>query len=121
MPSRTTLAVLGGLAAVAALALLAAACGGDDANDSPPPSETQIPSPVLAARADLARRLNVTPDSIRIQTIEEREWPDACLGLARSGEACAQVITPGYRAVFASDGQTYEYRTDRTTNFRPSF
>jgi hypothetical protein len=107
------------LIVAAALLLLVTACRGNGSDDGlPPVSGTQIPSVVLAARDHLAQRLNVRADSIQIRTIQDREWADACLGYARAGEACAQVITPGYRAVFASGGQTYEYRTDLTRNFR---
>lgn len=105
---------------VVAAAVLAA-CGGDDAdagNGGPPPAGTQVPSVVLAARADLARSLSVQPDAIQIRTIEEQQWSDGCLGLGRPDEGCIAVITPGYRAVFAYNNQTYTYRTDLAMHFR---
>lgn len=75
--------------------------------------------PVEAARADLAQRLGVSTDRIEVVSVERVEWPDACLGAARTGEACAQVITPGYRVVLAVDGVEYVYHTDMGTHARP--
>ncbi|MEY2984983.1 MAG: hypothetical protein RLZZ568_1600, partial [Cyanobacteriota bacterium] len=47
------------------------------------------------------------------QSSAANQWTDSCLGLAKAGELCAQVITPGWR-VEVSDGQTrWIYRTDQ--------
>ena len=47
-----------------------------------------------------------------IVAVERTSWPDACLGAARPGEVCAQVVTPGYRVVLSRDGKAMEYHTD---------
>ncbi len=44
---------------------------------------------------------------------ERVSWPDACLGAARPGELCAQVITPGYRVTVEQGGDRIEYHTSR--------
>jgi hypothetical protein len=50
--------------------------------------------------------------------VEEVAWPDACLGAARPDEACATVITHGYRVIVQRDGSLIEYHTARTAGFR---
>jgi hypothetical protein len=119
LKTRLTAGAIAGL--LIAAGVLASACSGDnrDDGDSPTPVGTQVPPVVLAAQADLARLHGVPVTQVQIRIVEEREWPDSCLGLARPGEVCAQVITPGYRVVFAHDNLTYEYRTDRRASFRP--
>jgi len=46
-------------------------------------------------------------------SVERVSWPDACLGAARPGEICAQVITPGYRVELERDGERIEYHASR--------
>jgi hypothetical protein len=65
-----------------------------------------------AAVAHLARRLGVPGQDISITQVEERQWPDACLGLPEPGELCAQVITPGFAVTLRHAGTTYLYRTN---------
>jgi len=59
---------------------------------------------------DLARRLDVSKESIEVTSIEEVTWPDAGLGLHKKGEMYAQVVVPGYRILLTHQGITYEYR-----------
>jgi hypothetical protein len=47
-------------------------------------------------------------------SIERREWPDACLGIARSDEACAEVVTPGFLIIVEIDGQRFTFHSDET-------
>lgn len=72
------------------------------------------PEVVLQAQRALSQALGVALERIEIQRFERVDWPDACLGLAAPGEACAQVITPGWRVLLTVDGQQHEYRTDLT-------
>lgn len=60
-----------------------------------------------------AKELKVDPQTIEVIEVKEAEWPDACLGLPKSGEFCAQVITPGYSVLIRVDGVGYRYRTDK--------
>jgi hypothetical protein len=87
--------------------LLVAACS-DDTNIS----SSDLPAPVALARQHLADRLRVSPSAIEVISFESRQWPDRCLGLSIPEVVCAQVITPGYRAVFRAQGREYGYRTD---------
>lgn len=71
-----------------------------------------IPQAALAARDALLEELGNDGKEIRFVSIEHNEWPDACLGVSREDEMCAQVMTLGYRVVMLVDSQQYEYRTD---------
>lgn len=62
----------------------------------------------LAAAGGGASIVSVTP----------MEWPDACMGLAKPGEVCAQVVTPGYAVVVERAGQRTEYHTSRAPGAR---
>ena len=63
---------------------------------------------------DLAANLGVEPEKIDVLSAELTEWPDACLGVAQPGVACAEVITTGYRIILAAQDAEYEYHTDAT-------
>jgi len=60
----------------------------------------------------LADQLGLTPDDIQVISTEAMEFSDACLGLGRADESCAQVITPGYVVKLSASGQEYEARTN---------
>ncbi len=64
---------------------------------------------VKLAKADLARRLGISPDEIETQSVEQTEFPDASLGVPEPGQSYAQVITPGYIIKLTVEGQVYEY------------
>jgi hypothetical protein len=64
------------------------------------------------ALADLSARLGVEVEAITFVDSAYTEWPDACLGAAPAGTACATVITPGYVVILAHADVEYEYHTD---------
>ena len=68
---------------------------------------------VEACRALLAAQLSVDQLSILPLDVTPVDWPDTCLGVASAGEACAQVVTPGFRVRLQEGGVTYEFHTDR--------
>ena len=83
------------------------------AEPTPLPVDSDIVTELVSrARADLASRLGVTEDLIQLASVDEVEWPDACLGIPAPGRMCAQVIVPGYRIVLEQAGQAYEYRAN---------
>lgn len=65
------------------------------------------------AREDLAQRLGLAPEAIRLVSVEAVEWSDTSLGCPQPGMMYAQVITPGFRVVLEAEGKRYEYHTDR--------
>lgn len=64
------------------------------------------------ALEDLAQRLSVPAEEIRVRSVEAVDWPDACLGVSSPDQACALVITPGFRIALWYAGTTYWYHTD---------
>ena len=111
-----------------ALAFLAACSDGDSGRSvAPLPSNGLLPSAdapatvegvppgavklIGAARAELASRIDVDFQEILVTSVESRDWPDACLGVARADEVCAQVITPGFEVVLWFGNDTYVYHT----------
>ncbi|MEX2225566.1 MAG: hypothetical protein WEB52_03850 [Dehalococcoidia bacterium] len=51
-------------------------------------------------------------------SVEDVNWPTACLGAASAGEVCAQVVTPGYRIVIEQGGETITYHASRAGQIR---
>lgn len=77
------------------------------------------PEVAVEIQNQLSDTLGVPVDQIAIQSVEQREWSDSCLGLGGPEESCAQAITPGWLVVFSIDGTEYRYRVDETgTNIR---
>jgi hypothetical protein len=69
---------------------------------------------VRRARADLAKRLNISESEIKEESIEEADFPDMALGAPLKDEMSGQMITTGWRIrLSAGKGGGYEYRADR--------
>ena len=68
---------------------------------------------VKRAREDLARRLGVSEDEIKEESVESADFPDMALGAPVKDEMSAQMIASGWRIRLASQGQSYEYRANR--------
>jgi len=60
----------------------------------------------------LAEELTVQDNDIKIVSVADKEWPDACLGMAKGDELCATVITPGLEIIFDVQEERYFYRTN---------
>jgi hypothetical protein len=109
------------------LTLFLAACGAA-------PSETETVSPIstpstgssadpttdIPAEAqeltslvqrDLAERLGIATDAIKVVSVQSMQWSDTSLGCPKPGMAYATVITPGYKIVLEAEGNMYEYHT----------
>jgi len=108
--------------------LLAAACGDIPITVPPQPGGEPTASPTAApkgpwpaeaqplvdlALTTLSKELSVSPSSVEVVKVEEVQWPDGCLGCARPGQMCTDVIVPGYRIVLRVAGADFEYRTDK--------
>ena len=97
--------------------------------ESAPPADVRTPEPVvptaeaamdasvlppaaLEAQQQLARRLEVDPQSVSVLSAEAVDWPDSCLGASDAGEMCAAVITPGFNIVMDVGGKQYILHTN---------
>jgi hypothetical protein len=72
------------------------------------------PQAAVNAAADLAQRLKIDIDTIKLVNVEQVEWSDACLGIQQPGIMCAQVITSGYKIILEAEGKQYEYHTNES-------
>ena len=72
-----------------------------------------FPPAVTAAVEFLAQKLNVKPVSVEVLWFDAENWPDACLGLAGSGEPCAAVETPGWRIRLRVGEEEFELHSDQ--------
>jgi hypothetical protein len=96
-----------------------AACGSNQAN----PPATQVdpalenvlpPDVALNVQNFISESMAVPLESIEITSVEQKDWPNGCLGLPEGDEACAEAITPGWLLAFKIDNQEYKYRVDQT-------
>jgi hypothetical protein len=76
------------------------------------PRAADVPAAVTRALGRLADDLKVDAATLKVSAVEETVFPNACLGLPREGEMCAQVQTSGYRVTVQGDGKTYRMHTD---------
>jgi hypothetical protein len=66
------------------------------------------------AQTAIAQAMNVPPDQVAVDRVEQVDWRDASIGCAQAGMMYAQVITPGFRVVTIVAGQRKEVHTDMT-------
>ncbi len=85
---------------------------GDPLRSGEPGVDEPYPPAVAAAIQALASKLAVDPASIEVAGFDTLDWPDACLGIPRPGELCAESVTPGWRVGLLVDGTEYEAHTD---------
>lgn len=105
---------------------------GEEATEQPAQEATEEPTEEATEEAEeagaemdmgalvrqiLAQQLQLGLDEIEIVSVEQVEWPDACLGVYTADMMCAQVITPGYRVILEVDGEQYEYHTNIDGSF----
>lgn len=104
--------------ALGAATLLAACSSGAQV-----PSTQEIPTAVAQAlppevaqniQNQISQLLGVPLESVQVQTVEKKEWPDGCLGLGKPGEVCTQAVTPGWLLAFSVNGTTYRFRANDT-------
>jgi hypothetical protein len=94
--------------------LVAAACSQATGPDVGTIATDVPPQVIEQAQQALVNQLGASIDNVQILSSEKVDWPDACLGVPSDGQACAQVVTPGFRFDVQVNGQSYEVRTDQT-------
>lgn len=65
-----------------------------------------------AARQDLQRKMGIPPTQVEVTEAHPQTWPNACLGLPKTDEFCAEMLVEGWRVVLSDDRETWIYRTD---------
>lgn len=99
--------------AIALISIVLAGCSPAlGANITPTPE--QFLNPIESPERVLAKETNFTLDQITLLDSEHADWNSACLGAAKPGEICAQVITPGFRITLDTPAGIYEIHTDET-------
>ena len=68
---------------------------------------------VARAKADLASRLGVGAGDVRVESVEEADFPNTALGAPVGGEMSGMMISSGWRIRLNAAGKSYEYRADR--------
>jgi len=101
------------------VALVLAACSSNQTNavatQVDPALENVLPPDVaLNVQNRISETMGVAAESIQIQSVEQMDWPDGCLGLPEGDEACVEAITPGWLLTFNINDQIYRYRVDQT-------
>lgn len=84
-----------------------------------PPMTPNTPEPaaqelISQTKTQLAQKLGIGQEEIFLFNVKAVEWPDASLGCPQTGEAYAQVITPGYQILLEANGQVFSFHTDKT-------
>lgn len=65
------------------------------------------------AKQDLAERLGIGVNEIKVDSVEAREFSDMSLGAPADGEMAAQMIAYGWIITLSADGKKYDYRADK--------
>ena len=82
---------------------------------STPESTSDVINPMAkVCVADLAKRLAINTEQIKILEVTAVLWRDASLGCPKPGIDYIRVETPGYRISLEADGKVYTYHTDES-------
>jgi len=73
---------------------------------------SQYSNPVEIATLLLSKQLSLTSNQVLLQSTEEVDWPDSCLGVVDENIVCVPVLTPGYRIKLEVMGIAYEFHAD---------
>lgn len=73
---------------------------------------SEPPRLTAKAAALLAEIAGLKLEEIVFVGLEPMDWPNSCLGAEEVDEACAEVITPGYRVKLEFDGRVYVLHTN---------
>jgi len=65
------------------------------------------------AKTDLAKRLGVKENDVKVVSVDEKDFPDMSLGAPASDEMSAQMISTGWTINLNAGGKNYEYRADK--------
>jgi hypothetical protein len=77
-------------------------------SDTIPGGESEL---VRIATEDLAARLDISPDQIKLTRFEEVTWPDGSIGCPRKNMRYTQALVNGSLIVLSVDGVDYQYHS----------
>lgn len=83
-----------------------------------PPYPAPLEALVAGARADLAARLGVAPDTIAVEGVHAVVWPDGSIGCPRPGMNYTQALVEGALIALRAGGAAYSYHS---AGGRPAF
>jgi hypothetical protein len=98
---------------------LLSACSSSQANSPATPMDPALenvlpPDVALNVQNFISESMSVPLENIEITSVEQKDWPNGCLGLQDGDEACVEAITPGWLLTFNINNQEYKYRVDQT-------
>lgn len=99
--------------------LVVTACGNSHTEAPATPVNPELqnalpPDVALNVQNQISQTLGVAVEQIQITKVEQKDWPNGCLGLPQGDEVCTEVITPGWLLTFNINGQERKYRVDKT-------
>jgi hypothetical protein len=65
------------------------------------------------AKKDLAKRLKISADAIKVSSVSDQEFPNSSLGAGVGGEMAMQMISSGWEIFLSAEGKSFEYRADK--------
>lgn len=79
--------------------------------DIMPPQElnTDQAAYVKLARIDLAAKLNISLEEVKVVKVKAKRWNDASLGCPQKGKIYVQSITEGFEIELSAGGENYIY------------
>ncbi|MBW6475350.1 MAG: hypothetical protein K0B14_19640 [Anaerolineaceae bacterium] len=69
-------------------------------------------NPIEVAIQYLAKQLDIPTNKILVQSTEQIDWPDSCLGVVSEDIVCVPVLTPGFLIQLEALGVLYEFHAD---------
>ena len=79
--------------------------------ENPLPPVTGLEGQIEQSRQDLAGRLGVSLNEVKLISAAPVTWPDGSLGCSQPDGITVQVLTPGFLIIFEQAGQQYEYHS----------
>ncbi len=64
---------------------------------------------VVAAKTDLAQRLRVAPEDLKLVSFKDVTWPDGSLGCPQPGMSYTQALVEGYQIALGHQDRLYDY------------
>jgi len=97
-----------------ALIVLLSGLLGDPLRPTPLADDEPYPPAVPLAMRSLARAMDREPQEIEILAYRAVLWPDACLGIEKPGQACAEVETAGWLIDASLAGRVYHLHSNES-------